>query len=379
LVITEVLLEVDEFMTNDIKPVSGEKKVFMTGNEVVAWAALAAGVDIMYGYPITPQNEIMHYWTRMVPKFNKKFLQTEDELSAGFTTLGGVLSGKKAFTATAGPGNTLMQEPFSMAEMMRIPAVLVVQQRGGPSTATVIYSQQEVTMTCYGGNGEGLRIVYSTAGNQDLYDYTIKAFNTAWKYRFPTFVLGDGYQAKMRESLTIYDPEARGIDLVPATPLVGAPGTPGIHREPNHLRNTYNTEEELFQVIREMVTEYNRIAPEIVEYDAQSCADAEILLVSHGVVSRACLAAVSSLRELGIKAGYFRPITLRPFPETQLRQVAENTKRLLVVESAEGQLAKLVMQSIYGSTTPIENYFRPGLGITAEEVVSEVENLLVVH
>ncbi|MDW7674999.1 MAG: ferredoxin oxidoreductase, partial [Bacillota bacterium] len=215
------------------KPVEGEKKVFMTGNEVCAWAALAAGVDIMYGYPITPQNEIMHYWTRMAPKFGKKFLQTEDELSAGFTTIGGVLSGKKAFTATAGPGNTLMQEPISMAEMMNIPAVFVIQQRGGPSTATVIYSQQEVTLTCYGGNGEGYRVVYSTSNHQELYDYTIKSFNVAWKYRYPTFVLGDGYQAKMRESLTIYDPEERGIQMVEPTPILGAPGTPGVDREPN--------------------------------------------------------------------------------------------------------------------------------------------------
>ena len=97
-----------------------------------------------------------------------------------------------------------------MAEAMRIPTVVVVQQRGGPSTATVIYSQQEVTLTCFGGNGEGLRVVYSTSSHQELYDYTIKAFNTAWKYRFPTFVLADGYQAKMRESLVLYDPEERG-------------------------------------------------------------------------------------------------------------------------------------------------------------------------
>jgi 2-oxoglutarate ferredoxin oxidoreductase subunit alpha len=123
--------------------VEGERQAFMTGNEVVAWGALAAGAEIMYGYPITPQNEIMHYWTRLSPEFGTKFLQTEDELSAGFTTLGGVLGGKKAFSATAGPGNVLMQEPISMAEMMRIPAVWVIQQRGGPSTATVIYSHQE--------------------------------------------------------------------------------------------------------------------------------------------------------------------------------------------------------------------------------------------
>ena len=199
----------------------GEQRVFMTGNEVCAWACVAAKADIMYGYPITPQNEIMHYWTRLAPKRGKRFLQTEDEISAGFTTLGGVMSGRKAFTATAGPGNVLMQEAASMAEMMRLPVVMIIQQRGGPSTATVIYSQQELTLTTFGGNGEGHRIVYSTSNHQELFDYTIKSFNAAWTYRFPTFVLGDGYQAKMRESLTMYDPEERGIKLVPAVPMIG--------------------------------------------------------------------------------------------------------------------------------------------------------------
>lgn len=358
------------------KPIEGEKKVFMTGNEVVAWAALAAEVDVMYGYPITPQNEVMHYWTRLAPKYNKQFLQTEDELAAGFTTIGGVLSGKKSFTATAGPGNTLMQEPMSMAEMMRIPTVVVVQQRGGPSTATVIYSQQEVTLTCYGGNGEGLRIVYSTANLQEMFDYTIKAFNSAWKYRFPTFVLGDGYQAKLRESLTIYDPAARGIEIVKPVPFVGNEGTPGIDREPHHLRNTYNTEEELFEVIKEQVREFEEVSPEIVEYDAQNVEDADVVIVSHGVVSRAALGAMKEMRSAGLKVGYFRPITLRPFPQEQLKEVADNTKKLFIVESAEGQLDKLVRHAIYGSTTPIEQYFRPGIGVTSEELVKQIKSIL---
>ena len=116
------------------KPFEKDTNVFVTGNEVVAWAALAADAQIMYGYPITPQNEIMHYWTRLAPKFDRKFLQTEDELSAGFTTCGGVMTGTRAFTATAGPGTILMQEPITMAEMMRIPLVCVVQQRGGKLT-----------------------------------------------------------------------------------------------------------------------------------------------------------------------------------------------------------------------------------------------------
>lgn len=356
------------------KPIQGEKRVFMTGNEVVAWAALAAQADIMYGYPITPQNEIMHYWTRMAPKYGKKFLQTEDELSAGFTTVGGLLTGKKAFTATAGPGNTLMQEPLSMAEMMRIPTVVVIQQRGGPSTATVIYSQQEVTMTTYGGNGEGFRIVYSTSNHQELFDYTIKAFNTAWKYRFPTFVLGDGYQAKMRESLTIYDPEDRGIELVKPEPCFGKPPVEGV-KEPIHLRNTYNTEEELYDVLISYMDEYMKIAPEVIEYDEFDCADADIVVVSHGVVSRAAKGAVQELRKEGLKVGYFRPVTLRPFPAEQLRAVADKTKTLLFVESAFGQMAKLAQQAIFGSTVAVDTLFKPGVGVTAEEIVTKVKKM----
>lgn len=358
------------------KPIEGEKRVFMTGNEAVAWAALAAGADIMYGYPITPQNEIMHYWTRMAPKYGRKFLQTEDEISAGFTCVGGVLAGKRAFTATAGPGNTLMQESMSMAEMMRLPTVLVVCQRGGPSTATVIYSQQEATITCFGGNGEGLRIVYSTSGQQDLFDYTIKAFNTAWKYRFPTFVLGDGYQSKMRESLTIYDPAARGIEMVPTEPYLGKPGIPGVDRDPVHLRNTYNMEEELYAAVMEIVQEFERVAPEIVEYQEFETEDADVLIVAHGVVTRAAQGAVKALRQEGLKVGHFRPITLRPFPEQRLRELAGKTKQILLVESAYGQFRRMVTDALYGSTIPIATHLKPGEGVTVEEVVAEVKKYL---
>ncbi|NLK00911.1 MAG: ferredoxin oxidoreductase [Clostridia bacterium] len=358
------------------KPIQGEKKVFMTGNETVAWAALAAKADIMYGYPITPQNEIMHYWTRLAPKHNRKFLQTEDEISAGFTTVGGVLSGKRAFTATSGPGNVLMQDSLSMAEMMRIPIVMVVTQRGGPSTATVIYSQQETTLTCFGGNGEGIRVVYSTASHQELFDYTIKAFNTAWKYRFPTFVLGDGYQSQMREPLKIYDPDEKGIEFVPAVAQLGVEGEAGVDRDPIHLRNTYNMEDELYEVVRGLVDDFKAVAPEIEEYREQDVDDCEILVVAHGIVSRAVEGAVQQLRREGIKAGSFRPITLRPFPEKHLRRNAEKARKMLIVESAEGQLRRLAADAIYGCQTPMEGLFRPGESITVEEVVQAVKGLL---
>ncbi len=351
---------------------SSEQRVFMTGNETVAWAAIAAKADIMYGYPITPQNEIMHYWTRLMPKYGKKFLQTEDEISAGFTLAGGVISGAKAFTATAGPGNVLMQESASMAEMMRLPAVYIIQQRGGPSTATVIYSQQETTITTFGGNGEGHRIVFSTSTHQELFDYTIKAFNSAWAYRFPTFVLGDGYQAKMREPLTIYDPEQRGINLVKPEPILGI--------RPNgskftHLRNTYNTEEELYKVVMANQAEWEEMAKKVVEWDSRDCEQADVIILTHGVVSRAALGACQQLREQGHKVGYFRPITLRPFPGEQLKAAIKQAKKILIAESSYGQLVKLVENALYGSTVEIVPMLRPGLGITTEEIVDEYNKL----
>jgi len=357
------------------KPIEGLRRVFMTGNEVVAWAALAAEADIMYGYPITPQNEVMHYWTRLAPKYGRSFLQTEDEISAGFTTCGGVLAGKRAFTATAGPGNTLMQESITMAEMMRIPIVQVVQQRGGPSTATVIYSQQEVTMTCYGGNGEGLRIVYSTSSHQELFDYTIKAFNVAWQHRFPTCVLGDGYQAKMRESLFIYDPAEKDIEMIKTYPFVGAEGKPGIEREPSHLRNTYNTEEELNDVVNDLIKAYDAVASQVVESQSFSTDDADIVIIAHGVVTRAAQAAVQILREKNIRAGHFRPVTLRPFPAGELKKIARTAKCFVVAESAQGQLRKLVTDAIYGEKVPILDYYKPGKGITAEELVDYISKI----
>jgi 2-oxoglutarate ferredoxin oxidoreductase subunit alpha len=269
-----------------------------------------------------------------------------------------------------------MQEPLSMAEAMRIPVVVVVQQRGGPSTATVIYSQQEVTLTCFGGNGEGLRLVYSTAFHQELFDYTVKAFNAAWKYRFPTFVLADGYQAKMRESLVIYDPAERGIEMVPSEPLVGKPGMPGTDRPPAHLRNAFSVEEELLAALGKDIEEYEAAAPEIVEADAFNAGEAGLLVVAHGIVFRSVAMAVRELVNQGERVGYFRPITLRPFPGAQLREAAQGAEQLLVVESAYGQLNKLVLENLYGSGVPVRTLFRPGVGITPEEVAEKCRALL---
>jgi 2-oxoglutarate ferredoxin oxidoreductase subunit alpha len=360
-------------------PVLEERQAFFYGNEVVVWAALAAGAEYLFGYPITPQNEIMHYWARLAPRYGGGFLQTEDELSAGFATLGGIMSGVRSFSATAGPGTVLFQEPLSMAEMMRLPMVLIVQQRGGPSTATVIYSQQEAFLTVFGGNGEGLRIVYSPGSHQEMYDYTIKAFYTAWKYRFPTLVLGDGYQAQMREPVMLYDPSSRGIEAVDSIPFVVTGGLPGLEREPAHWRNAFSVEEELYEELRPIILQFHELAPKLAESEAEHLDGAELVLTGHGIVGRTVKAAVGSLREKGFKVGYFRPLTLRPFPDEEIKRTLGNCPRLLIVESAQGQLAKLVRIAIggdLGQRVEIHPYFRPGLGITAEEITSEAIAIL---
>lgn len=364
---------------NFSRPVEGQKRSFMYGNEVVVWAALAAGADFLFGYPITPQNEIMHYWSQLAPRFGRGFLQTEDELSAGFAALGGIMAGARCFSATAGPGTVLFQEPLSMAEMMRIPLVLIVQQRGGPSTATVIYSQQEVFLSIFGGNGEGLRVVYSPGSHQEMYDLTIKAFATAWKYHFPALVLGDGYQGKMREPVVLYDPYEKG--MVPETPVprVGLKGVPGEEREPAHWRNAFSVEEELYEALKPLIDDFYRFAPYITLKEESFLEGAELVIVAHGIVGRTVKAAVRELRDMGFPVGFFRPVTLRPFPREELRMVLERCPRLLVVESAQGQLAKLIRIAVGGGVEggfTLYPYFRPGLGIAAEEVIQEARLIL---
>lgn len=364
------------------------------GNEVLSLAARAAGAKGMYGYPITPGSEILLWWAREAgsekgKKDDMVFMQAEDEIGASFALLGAVMAGQKAFTATAGPGNVLMQDAFSMAEAMRIPVVAYINQRGGPSTSTVIYSQSEVNLTAFGGNGNGYRIVYSPANLQELYDYGIKVFNTAWKYRFPTFLLGDGYQAKMMGEVEIYDPKSRGIEMVETErylleekrerPINQVVPKPEVHIrveggvEYSCYRNCLNLEEETLQVNMEIKEAWDKVADEIIEFETYGDAHAETLIVAHGIVSGAAKEAID---ETHGRARLFRPITLRPFPIAALREAAQGAKRIIVPESAIDQLAKLAKDALYGQTmAPLTEYARPSIGITVEEIIELIQKV----
>lgn len=338
-------------------------KQFLMGNHVLARAAFDAGAELMFGYPITPASEILEEWVKLASE-NKQlaYLQAEDEMAAGFGTIGACLAGKLAFTATAGPGNVLMQDAFSMAEALRIPTVAMIIQRGGLSTSTVIYSQEEVRLTCFGGNGEGFRVVYSPASLQELYDYTFKAFQTAWKYRWPTFLLADGYQGKMVGKVAMLKPKTKIQKVKP------------ILRKGVNLRNCYNLEEEIGEIINNYRREYQQIREEIEEFEEYQISDAEVVLIAHGIVAAATKSAVDSLREKGIKAGLFRPITLRPFPTKAAIRALKKAEKIVVLESAEGQLANLLKDEVL-LPFPLIEYYKPAEGFSPEEINDEIAKI----
>ncbi|MFA6603436.1 MAG: ferredoxin oxidoreductase [Patescibacteria group bacterium] len=369
------------------------EKKFIIGNEALGRAARAAGARAFYGYPITPTSEIAHFWAKEAcseagKKDNLVFLQAEDEIGAGFMLVGGVLAGTRSFTATAGPGHILMQDAFSMAEAMRFPVVAYIMQRGGPSTSTVIYSQQEVNLAVFGGNGNGYRIVYSPATLQELYDYGIKVFNIAWKYRFPTFLLGDGYLAKMMGEVEIYAPEERGIKMEPTEaylleknrtrPLAEVMPSPEIAQriaedgvQYDCFRNCLNLEEETLAVNMEIKAAFDAAAKDIVEFQEYGAPEAATLIVAHGIVSEAAKAAIDALG--GKSARLFRPITLRPFPVEELRRAAKGAERIIVAESADNMLARFVKDALCGYISrPVEEYFRPSIGILPSEIAALV-------
>ncbi len=342
---------------------------FLTGAEIVVQACRDAGAEMMYGYPITPATEILSGWI----KSGGRALQTEDEIAAGFAVCGGVMAGQKAFTATSGPGHILMQDGLSMAEGMRLPFVMIIGQRGGPSSGTVIYSQQEVTLACLGGNGEGLRLVYSPASLSELYKLTRQAFNNAWQYRFPAIVLTDGYMLK-----------SRGVVELPPLTKGGNEGgyenTPAYSLVPEgkniHWRNIYTFEEELFEEVQKAKKDFDATAEKIADSEAYLADDAEIVLVAHGIVAGVAREAVQELRKKGKKVGMFRPITLRPFDKDGLNAVLgkKTVKKVVVIESSLGQLARLVKERVADNIClPFEYMQYPGLGIETEDIIKFIK------
>lgn len=324
----------------------------ITGNELVVQAAADIGASLMFGYPITPSTEILENWVNLC-QTNKDldYLQTEDEIAAGFGVCGATLAGKIAFTASAGPGNVLLQDSISMAESMRLPFVAIIAQRGGPSTGTVIYSQQETILTVHGGNGEGLRIVYAPGDLQELYEMAQAAFVSAWKYRFPAFVLTDGYLCKTKQNLVL----RRNLKKIGVEKIAT-----------KNMRNCFSMEEELFEKLQIDLKDFEKLSF-MAQAEEDEVKDANLLVIAYGTVAMSVKQALTKLREQGLKIALLRPKTLSPFPAAQLSRVLSKEKKVIFIESSHRQLEMLTRAKIK-IAGEISRYNRPAMGITPEEV-----------
>lgn len=341
------------------------KKEFLNGFEIVVKACEDAGASFMYGYPITPSSDILSSWIKesQINK-NLNYLQTEDEISAGFAVCGSVIAGKKTFTATSGPGTVLMQDALSMAEGMRLPFVAIIAQRGGPSSGTVIYSQQELNLAIHGGNGEGMRIVYSPSDLKELYRFTRYAFNSAWKYRFPAIILTDGYLLKTKQDFSW----TNNFKNERAKALVS-------DKNQKNIRNIYTIEEELMQKIQNDKKDFDLMAEEINECELYKTDDAKKIIIAHGIVAASAKEAVDLLRKQGIKIGLFRPRTLSPFSTKELNELTKKVKEIFIIESSLGQLKDLVKQNLENNPI-IKVLQKPAVGIEALEIVQKIKNNL---
>lgn len=339
------------------------EKLLITGNEAAVLGALDAGAKAMFGYPITPATEILEgFIEKAQDDSTLKTLQTEDEIAAGFGVIGAILGGVKAFTASAGPGHILLQDPIAMAENMRLPFVGIMMQRGGPSTGTVNFSQQEVNLAAFGGNGDGLRIVYSASSVAEMYDLVIKAFSSAWKYRFPAIVLGDGYLGKMKQNVTL----KKSLNSVQSEKILLEA------KQPTYLRNCYSSEAEFGEKLLEHIADWNDLKTKVAEAENFKIAGAQDLIISHGLVASAAKEAVIKLRKQGSKIGLFRPITLHPLDTKGLKTAILDKKRIFIIESSMNQLSRLIKYELSGIKIEIIEISKPAQGFTPDEIIKEI-------
>lgn len=354
---------------------------FMSGNDACAEGAIAAGCRFFAGYPITPASELAERMARRLPQVGGVYIQMEDELASVAAILGASYAGVKSMTATSGPGFSLMMENIGLAVMTEAPCVIVDVMRGGPSTGQPTKpGQQDVMQAKWGSHGDYEIIALAPSSVQEMFDFTIEAFNLSETYRVPTFVLGDAIIAHMRERVTI--PSADGIKIVNRKkpknpPSEYAPFKPDDDLVPpmasfgegyrfyatglTHDERGYpQTDSALVQqkLVQRLCDKIRRNAEKIVKVEELLLEDAEVVVVAYGIVFRSALSAVRMARSQGIKAGLLRLVTLWPFPDKQVSDVAQKAKVLVVPEMNYGQLVREVERAAKG--TPV--VFLPKLG-----------------
>ncbi len=347
-------------------------KELWEGNAAIAEAAVRAGVEAFFGYPITPQTEILEHLSRRLPELGRVFLQAESEVASINMVYGAACAGARVMTSSSSPGISLMQEGFSYIACSEVPAVIINVMRGGPGLGNVAPSQgdyfQAVKMA---GHGDFHPIVLAPGNIQEAIDLTVLAFDLAEKYRTIAMVLADGSLGQMMEPVEM--PPMRPVRPPherPSWALTGAQGRP-----PNIITSLYLVEEELEQVNLRLQAKLRQIAASEVRWKEYSTEDADLLLVAFGTVGRVCQTVVREARAKGLKAGLLRPITVWPFPSARIAELARQVRGILVVEMNAGQMLEDVRLAVEGRC-PVRFYGRLG-GIIPlpDEILPELEKL----
>lgn len=334
------------------------RKIITTGNDLVSMAALDAGCKFFAGYPITPSSDVMHNLSVELPKIGGHFIQMEDEIASICATIGASMSGVKSMTGTSGPGISLKSEQIGYSFITEVPAVILNVMRGGPSTGLPTHvSQADVGQAKYPTHGDYASISLCPGSLLECYTMTIEAFNLAEKYMTPVFLLLDETLGHMQSEIELPDlkdinvinravykgskEEYKAYDAPMDKPAVLNPffkgykyHVTGLHHDEmgfpteHPVKSQYN--------IDRLIGKVNNNRDDIVHYDEYMLDDADVCIVAYGSISRAAKSAIKKLREKGIKAGLFRPITLWPSPEKQLKALAKY-KYLFVTELNMGQ------------------------------------------
>jgi 2-oxoglutarate ferredoxin oxidoreductase subunit alpha len=354
--------------------------VLMKGNEAIARAAIRCGVDGYFGYPITPQSEVIETLAELKPweTTGMQVVQAESELASIYMVYGAAGAGKRAMTSSSSPGVALMQEGITYLAGAELPALIVNVQRGGPGLGTIQPSQGDYFQaTRGGGNGDYNVIVLAPASVQEMADFVDLAFELAFKYRNPAMILSDGVIGQMMEKVVLppFKPRRTDEEVIEQCPWASTGKTKD--RKRNVITSLELKPEIMEQRNLALQEKYRKIKENEVRYETQQLDDAEYMIVAFGSAARIAEKSVEIARAEGIKVGLFRPITLWPFPTKEIAAMAQGKKGVLVAEINAGQMVQDVRLAINGAV-PVEQFGRLG-GIVPdpEEIVGALQTKLM--
>ena len=346
------------------------ERILMSGNEALSEAAIIAGLDAYFGYPITPQNEITAYMARRMPEEGKVFIQSESELAAINMVFGASATGKRAMTSSSSPGISLMQEGMSYLAGAELPAVVVNVMRGGPGLGNISPAQGDYFQaTRGGGHGDYRTIVLGPSGVQEMVDCMPLAFDLADLYRMTVLILADGILGQMMEPVVLDKKPQRKLPPKDWA-LTGARD-----REQNIVRSLWLADGALEKLNYKLQAKYKQVQQNEVLCEQYKLDDAQIVVVAYGIAARIVRSAVDRARAAGIKAGWIRPITLWPFPTEQISRAADKMRIFLAVELSCGQMVDDVKLAVAGKA-PVVFYGRAGGGVpSVDEILERIEQL----